>query len=163
MKKNITNKALMVLTVLAVIGFGAYAFAHGEKGSGRNGWGHHGSGWHHGGWNGPGYDNMMRDLSDDEIEKLEKERETFYRATEDLRQDVYTKELALKSELSKENPDSQKAGKLQKEISGLEAKIDQKRIDHLIKMKKINPDAGRMFMGRGGKGSGPSYGGSCWR
>ena len=153
----------MVLTVLAVIGFGAYAFAHGEKGYDRNGWGHHGSGWHHGGWNGPGYDNMMRDLSDDEIEKLEKERETFYRATEDLRQDVYTKELALKSELSKENPDTQKAAKLQKEISGLEAKIDQKRIDHLIKMKKINPNAGRMFTGRGGMGYGPSNGGSCWR
>ena len=163
MKKNITTKALMLLTIVAVIGFGAYAFAHGEKGYGRHGWGHHGSGWHHGDWNGPGYDYMKKDLGDDEIEKLEKERESFHRATEDLRQDVYTKELALKSELSKENPDNQKAAKLQKEISGLEAKIDQKRIDHLITMKKINPNAGRMFMGKGGMGYGPSSGGNCWR
>jgi len=158
MKKNITNKALMVLTVVAVIGFGAYAFADWGMG-----YGHRGPGWHHGGWNGPGYDYMKRDLNDDQIEKLEKERESFYKATEDLRQDVYTKELELKSELSKENPDIQKAAKLQKEISGLEAKIDEKRIDHLIKMKKINPKAGRMFMGRGGKGYDPSYGGYCGR
>lgn len=162
MKKNITNKALIALTVLAVIGFGAYAFAHEEGGYGHYGWGHHGPG-HHEGWNGPGYDNMNKNLSDDEIAKLEKERESFYRATDDLRQDIYTKELELKIELSKENPDNQRAAKLQKEISGLEAKIDQKRIDHLIKMKKINPDAGRMFMGRGGMGYGPSRGGSCWR
>jgi len=30
-------------------------------------------------------------------------------------------------------------------------------------MKKINPKAGRMFMGRGGMGYDPSYGGYCWR
>ncbi len=163
MKKNITNKALMLLTVVAVIGFGAYAFADRGMGYDRHGWGHNGPGWHHGDWSGPGYDYMKRDLSDDEIEKLDKERESFYRATEDVWQDVYTKELELKSELSKKNPDNQKAAKLQREISGLEAKIDQKRIDHLIKMKKINPNAGRMFTGRGGMGYGPSYGGSCWR
>ena len=163
MKKNITNKALMVLTVVAVIGFGAYAFADWGMGYGRHGWGHHGPGWHHGGWSGPGYGYTKGDLSDDQIERLEKERESFYKATEDLRQDVYAKELELKSELSKKNPDIQKAAKLQKEISGLEAKIDQKRIDHLIKMKKINPNAGRMFMGRGGMGYGPSCGGYRWR
>jgi Spy/CpxP family protein refolding chaperone len=163
MKKNTTKLALITLTIVAVIGFGSYAFAHSERGFGHHGWGHHGPGWHHGGWGGTGYDYMKKDLNDDEIEKLEKERKSFHKATQDLRRDIYTKELELKSELSKENPDKQKASKLQKEISELEAKIDQKRIDHLIEMKKINPNAGRMFMGRGGKGSGRSYGGSCWR
>lgn len=163
MKKNTTKLAIIAITVVAVIGFGSYAFAHWEKGYGHHGWGHHGPGWHHGDWSGPGYDYMMKGLSDDEIEKMEKERESFHRATEDLRQNVHTKELELQSEISKENPDNQKAAKLQKEISDLEAKIDQKRIDHLIKMKKINPNAGRMFMGREGRGYGPSRGGYCWQ
>lgn len=159
MKTSITSKALMIITIVAVIGFGTYAFA---------GWGmgydhHGGSGWHHEGRGGPGYGHMMNDLGDAEIEKMENERNAFFKATENLRQDLYAKELELKTELYKENPDTRKAAKLQKEISNLEAKLDQKRIDHMVKMRKINPDAGRGFMGRGPMGYGPSSGGYCWR
>lgn len=163
MKTNITSRVLMVLTVVAVIGFGAYAFASWGMGYDHHGQGHHGSGWHHGGQGGSGHGYMMGDLSDDEIEKMENERKAFFKATENLRQDLYAKELELKTELYKENPDTQKAAKLQKEISNLKAKLDQERIDHLIKMRKINPNAGRRFMGSGPMGYGPSYGGYCWR
>jgi len=48
--------------------------------------------------------------------------------------------------LRKDNPDTEKATELHKKISDLEAKLDQKHIDHLIKMRKINPNAGRGFM-----------------
>jgi len=161
MKTNITSKFLMVLTVVAIIGFGAYAFAGWGMGYGHHGWGHHGPDWTYEGGSEPGYGHMMGDLSDDEIEKYEKERNAFFKATENLRQDLYAKELELKSELDKQNPDTQRAAKLQKEISNLEAKLDQERIDHLIKMRKINPDAGRGFMGSGPMGYGPSYGGYC--
>jgi zinc resistance-associated protein len=106
---------------------------------------------------------MMGDLNDDEIEKLEKERNAYFEATEDLRQDLYARELELRSELAKKNPDSKKAAKLQNEVSKLEAKLDQKHIDHMIKMRKINPNAGRRFMYRGGMGYGPSSGSYCWR
>lgn len=163
MKTSITSKILMVLTVLAVIGFGAYAFADRGMDYGHHGWGHHGTGWHHEACSGPGYGRMMGDLSDADIEKLENERSAFLTATEDLRRDLYAKELELRTELNKENPDSQKAADLQKEISSIEAKLDQKRVDNMIKMRKINPNAGGRFMGRGPMGYGPSNGGYCWR
>jgi len=140
MTKNMKNTALIVLTVVAVVGFGTYAFADWGMGHHRYGWG--------------------QDLSDDDIEMLKKERESFFKTTEDLRQDIYTKELELKSELSKKSPDAEKAVKLQKDLSDLEAKIDQKRIGHMIKMKKINPNAGRGPGPGWGRGSGK---GSCWR
>ena len=160
MMKNMKNTALIVLTVVAVVGFGTYAFADWGMGHHRYGWGQDDPGYHHRGRGGPGYGYMMEDLSDDDIEMLKKERESFFKTTEDLRQDIYTKELELKSELSKKAPDAEKAVKLQKDLSDLEAKIDQKRIGHMIKMKKINPNAGRGPGPGWGRGSGK---GSCWR
>jgi zinc resistance-associated protein len=163
MKNRIKTKTLMVLTIVGIVGFGAYAFADWGMGYGPHGWGHQGPGMHNEGWGGQGYGNRMHDLNDEEIEKLEKERESFLNATQDLRQDVYAKKLELRSELAKKDPDTKKAAEVQTEISSLEAKIDQKRIDHMIKMRKINPKAGRRFMSRGGMGYGPSSGGNCWR
>lgn len=144
---------------MALLGIAVNAFA----GWGR-GW-HHGPGWHNRGYemSGPGYG---YNLSDDEIEALEKERQAFFNNTEAIRQDLYAKDLELRSELAKENPDAQKAAQLQKEISKLEAQLDQKQIDHMIKMRKLSPNMGRGmgYMGRGGMGSGPGYGGgNCWR
>jgi Spy/CpxP family protein refolding chaperone len=158
MKKTLTGKGLIILTIVAVIGFGTYAFA---------GWGmgydHHGPGWHHGGYGYPGTGNMMGNLSDEEIQKMDAQREAFFKSTEDLRQKVYEKELALQSEFAREKPDTKKAASLQKDISELQAQIDQKRIDHIVEMKKINPNAGRRYTDRGGMGNGSSYGGYCWR
>jgi hypothetical protein len=89
----------------------------------------------------------MGNLSDEEVKALQKERNDFFEATQDLRQNLYQKNLELKSELAKKDPDAKKAAKLQKEISELEANFDQKRLDHRIKMQKVNPRAGRGFMG----------------
>ena len=80
-----------------------------------------------------------------------------------ITQEIYKKELELRSELSRANPDAKKAANLQKNISKLEARLNQKQIDHMIAVKKINPDAGRGFMERGPRGYGSSYRGSCWR
>jgi len=55
--------------------------------------------------------------------------------------------IELRSELAKENPDPGKVAELQDKLSGLEAKLDQKHVEHLIKMRKLNPNAGRGFMG----------------
>ena len=102
----------------------------------------------------------MGNLSDDEIKALQKERNAFFEATQDLRQEIYQKRLELRSELAKKDPDANKAAKLQKEISKIEADFDQKRLDHQMKMRKINPKAGRGFMG--GRPMGPGmmgYGG----
>ena len=163
MKKG--NKIVMTLAVVGILGFGITAFAHMGQGYGPSGWGHNGPGWHRMGWGGPGYGHMMGNMNDEDYKKMDKERQTFFKETESLRQAVYQKELALESELAKKNPDVQKAADLQKEISGFNAQLDQKRIDHMIRMRGILPDIGSRFMGRGpmmGYGSGNAAGG-CWR
>ncbi len=164
MKKIFTSKTLIILTVVTVLGFGTYAFADWGMGPGMMGeWGHDGPGWHHRGWNSSGYGPMAGNLSDDELVQMNKERSEFFKATENLRQDLYAKQLELRSELAKENPDSKRASSLQNDISKLQARLDQKRIDHMVEMRKINPDASRGFMSRGGMGYGSAYGGYCWR
>jgi hypothetical protein len=145
--KNLNfGKIFMILGVVALLGIAVNAFA----GWGR-GW-HHGPDWQHRGWSmsGPGYG---YNFSDDEIKALEKERQAFFNETESIRQDLYAK-------------DAKKAARLQTEISKLESQLDQKRVDHMIKMRKLNPNAGRGrgFMGGGAMGYGPRYGGgNCWR
>ena len=164
MKKILTNKSLMVLTIVAILGFGAYAFADWGMGPGMMGrWGNYGPGWHHQGNGYNGYGNMMGNFSDDEIQEMNSQRNKFFKATEDLRQDLYAKQLELRSELAKENPDPKRASNIQNDISKLQAQLDQKRIDHMVEMRKINPNTGRGFMGRGGMGYGAGPGGYCWR
>ena len=166
MINNYKNKVIMVLSVIAILTFGAYAFAdwgmgYGHPGRDYHGRGHYGQGMDRRGWENPGY--MMGDLSEEQIRKLDKERKAFYEATEDLRQETYRKELELRTELSRANPDAKKAASIQKEISKLEARLNQKQIDHMIAVKKINPNAGQGFMERGSRENGSSYRGSCWR
>ena len=178
--KRIASKILAVLTVFTVMGFGVYAFADGEMGYGRHhaGWNHHGSEWKDGGYGCRGYGYMAGNLSDEQIQKMDEQREAFFKSTEDLRQNIYQKSLALESEFAKKNPDAKIAANLQKEISDLRAQIDQKRIAHMIEMKKINPGLGAGFMGpgmmghgygRGYRGNGPmmgydsSSGHPCWQ
>jgi hypothetical protein len=83
----------------------------------------------------PGY---RRDLSDETIKKLNTEQESFIRTNEDLRQTIYEKELYLKAELVKRDPDTAVALGFQKIISETRGKFEQKMIVHLIRMKKIN-------------------------
>ena len=132
----------------------------------------HGPGW---GWN-QGYGNMMGpggwgpgmhsgygynqegyygNLSTDEIAKLDQQRAEYFKATENTRQKLYEKELALRSELAKENPDTSKASTLQSEISKLQSNLDQERLNYEIKARKSIPS-----YNSGGGGYGPmmSYG-----
>jgi hypothetical protein len=178
--KRIASKILVVLTVFTIMGFGVYAFADGGMGYGRHhrGEGHHGPEWQGEGYGCPGYGSMMGDLSDEDIQKMDEQREAFFKSTQDLRQKIYQKRLALESEFAKKNPDAKNAANIQKEISDLRAQMDQKRIAHMFEMRKINPDLGAGFMGpgmmghgygRGYRGHGPmmGYGSSsdhpCWQ
>ena len=129
---------IITITSVAVIGFALNAFAHGGMGRG-GGWGHHGQGWHHQGDYDPGYDDQM---SKDEYKQFEQKREAFFKETQDLRANLYEKERELQNELAKGEPDASKASGLQKEISELQAQLDQKRIDHMVEMRKPNPASG---------------------
>jgi len=164
MKKILTNKSLMVLAIVAVLGFGAYAFADWGTGPGMiDGWDNYDPGWHHGGYGYNGYNDMMGNFSDDEIQEMNSQRNKFFKATKDLRQDLYAKQLELGSELAKKNPDPKRASNIQNDISKLQAQLDQNRIDHMVDMRKINANTESGFMGRGGMGYGAGSGGYCWR
>lgn len=86
----------------------------------------------------PGYD---RNLNAATIKKLNTEQESFIKSTEDLRQIIYEKELYLKSELAKREPEVATALSLQSSLSEARGKFEQKMIEHLLRMKKINLEA----------------------
>lgn len=86
----------------------------------------------------PGYD---RNLKDETVKKLNTEQEAFLKVTEDLRQTIYEKELYLKVELAKKEPDKDTALGFQRTLSDARGKFEQLMIQHLIQMKKINLEA----------------------
>lgn len=98
-----------------------------------------------------------RNLSKDDVRKMNEERVAFSKSTEKIRLDIYLKEIELNNELAKNQSDTEKALKLQKEISDFESKFNQKRIEYMINIKKINPDLGIQF-GR----DRACAGGACW-
>ena len=166
MKINNLSKVLVILGIVAVIGFAATSFA----GWGRGGGGNCGAAGY--GMNRSGYDAPcnQRDLSDEDSAKLDNERRAFIEETSELRENLYQKELELRAELAKKDPDAKKAVEMQKEISDLEGRLDQKRVEQRIKMQKENPGFfadrgwGRGY-GYGGRGMGRGFqgrGGGCW-
>ena len=166
------KKLIIGLTIAAVIGAGVYAFAHQGQRFGNQGWMHGGSGMHHGYHGGPGlhhgyfggsgYD-YPGNLKDEDLKAFDEQRSAFIKETEDLRRDLYSKELELRSELIKDNPDVSRAVALQKDISELQSNLDQRRLEHMIKMRKINPNVGGEFMGGYHMGYGNSSSDPCWR
>jgi len=155
MKMNTITKAVIVLAITGIVGFAATSFAGWGRGGGGNCWGQ--GGWGQRGSVAPGTQGY---LSDEQINQLDKQRQAFFEETQNLRENLYQKEFELRSELAKEDPDAQKAAGLQAEISELTAQLDQKRIDHRLKMKKENPEffAGRGY-GQGGRGMGRGFNG----
>jgi len=160
MKKQMLTNGIVVATVVFILGYGANAFAGWGRGSGYGGCGGPGGRW------GGGYGAAT--LSPEQTKQMESQRQAFFDDTADLRQEIYQKDLDLRRELAKETPDAAKAKDLQKALSQLEAQLDAKRIDHMMAMRKINPEAGRGRHGWGGKGPGyrncPGAGGGarCW-
>ena len=105
----------------------------------------------------------MAELSKEDAERLKAAGQRYMDETADLRQAVYEKTAALKAELAKKTPDVAKASAIQKEISDIEAKLDQKNLEHVIEMKKIAPDCGRYFMRYHGGSGGRCAGGGALR
>jgi zinc resistance-associated protein len=114
-----------------------------------------GAGWHHRGGYGYSQEGYYGNLTTDEIEKLDQLRTEYIRTTETVRQKLYEKELALRNELAKENPDTGKASTLQSEISKLQSNLDQERLNYEIQAKKSTPNYNS---GRGGYGPMMGYG-----
>lgn len=152
---NKFSKAIIVLAIIGIVGYAATSFAGWGRGGGNcRG---QGSGWAQRESGPAGY---QGDLSDDQIDKLNNERQAFFEDTRELRENLYQKELELRSELARKDPDAKKAVSLQKEVSELQGQLGQKRVEHRIKMQKENPDlfAERGFGQGRGYGKGHGYG-----
>lgn len=155
MKKKMILGTLVTASLLFIIGYGANAFAGWGRGGGPGGC-----------RGGDSYSNTA--LSAGEYKQMDEQRQAFFAATSELRQQIYEKDIALRSALAKENPDVTAAGKLQKDLSKLEGDLEQKRLAHMIEMRKVNPNAERGYAARGNRdsGSGGCGGGGggprCW-
>ena len=169
MKTNTLRNTIAGFVALAVIAVGSNALAGPGKGPRNDDRGY----GYHDGRGGCGFRNP--NLTPEQREQLQNERKAFFEATAGARQDLYAKRLALRAEVAKRNPDSNRASALQVEVSDLRAKLDQQRLDHILAMRKIDPEAGRGFFGDGpgmdrhhgygrhngpgrGMGDGPGYG-----
>ena len=171
MKARHVGMVLAVLAILGLIGYSADSYAWG-RGGGYYGAGAGSGNCPRGGFGGPG---AGGNLTDEEIAAVQNERSAFFENTRELRERHYQKELELKAELAKQNPDAKKAAELQKEVSGFENELDQKRLEHQLKMKKDYPQLyGKGFGGGFGRGMGPGNGmgpgggrgpggGPCWQ
>jgi len=166
MKKNTAAKTVLVITLITLMTLGGTAFAQRQKdGSGRNGSDCYENSRQKG-WGGHGYDQMMAGLNEEEQAKVNELRQKHFDATASLRSERESKRLALRSELAKQTPDALVAAQLQQELSAINAELGQKKIEHIIEMKKINPDAGGsgfMMGARNGQGKGDhrGYGNGC--
>ena len=112
-----TGKIFMVLAIVAVFAIAATSFAGWGRGYGGDGY-HMGPGYgmHRGGAEGPrgyGGQGYQSDLSDEDIAKLDKERQAFFEATSDSREKLYQKELELRRALPTPEPYEKKAAVIQ--------------------------------------------------
>jgi hypothetical protein len=139
-------KQIMMMALLAVFGLSTAAFAGCGMGHGQGGWGLNNMGGHGAGH---GY---TGGLSADEIKRLDAEQSGFLKATEGLRQSLYEKELLLRDELNKDNPDKANASSLQADISRLQGELAQKNLDYEMSIRKTIPNYNANYNCRHGAG-----------
>ena len=155
--KHIKTKIGIIVIVLTV-GIAAVAFAHGWNGSGYGGYmmgpgmmGYGpGYGGHMMGYGPDGYGN----LSPRDAAKLEQSQQEFLNDTSDLRNSIQEKQFALNQEIQQTNPDRDKITNLQKELSQLESRFEQKALEHQLDLRKNFPE-NTLSMGYGRRGY-------CW-
>ena len=163
------KKILTVLGIAFLIGVFAYpAFSRGPGW----GWGHHMMGSSDRDYRyGHMYERGYGSPSDAERSKLKELDRKYYEETEGIRNQILKKSEEFSALLDSPNPGQEKVKALQREISDLRAKLDQKKLDYELEARKIVPDYrfdsgyGREY-GRGnwGRGAGMGYGpGACWR
>jgi zinc resistance-associated protein len=148
--KTITLRTIITgLVTVTFIAIGATAFAGQGMGNRDGG---EGDGRHY-----RGYGCIAENLTPEQRQQLDAERDAFFEATKKERRE-------LRAKLAKNDTNAEKASALQKTISDLKAGLDQKRLTHIMNMRKISPDAGRGFdgPGRGMEYRGHGHRGGKW-
>ena len=151
--RDLSIIAIIVALPMYMI-FPAFAAeADSTQGHGRQG-GHHmmgGGGGHQGSAHGE-----SANLSEEQVQKIEQEGQAFRNDSRELRAQIFQKNLELRAEIAKLQPDPKKVVEVQKELSNMEAQLDRKYIDHILRIKVINPYmvVGHDMMRSGGMGHG---------
>ncbi len=139
------NRILTLMVMVALMGFTTYADAGMGMKGGKGGRGKGGG------------CAAMKTLSAEDQAKVTAERDAFVKDTQALRDQIQQKHLDLKAEIAKADTDVQKASDMVKGITDLVAQIAQKRLQHQLNLKKINPALADCMIG--GPGMGPGHGG----
>ena len=114
------------------------------------------------------YDRDYGNSTSEERGKLDALDRKFYDETSDIRNQIRIKSRELDSILNNSNPDLEEAKGLQKEISELRARMDERTLNYELEARKINPNdrLGSAYGGRHGRhmrGYGRGMGqGYCW-
>ncbi len=163
MKKTITKKTILLVSIILTAGFIAtQVYAH--MGGYNMGGGYHmGNGYNM--MSGPnmgygmGYGHMWNNLSAEDQKKMQGQMDSYYEATKGIRLQINQKQLELNTEALKTKQDPAVIDKLEQELFDLSAQLDRERFNHMKKMRSLFPgNDGRSFMSRG---MGYGYGGGC--
>jgi Spy/CpxP family protein refolding chaperone len=155
MKKMIVG--LMVVALLATAGVAM------AQGWGRGmGYGP-GPGAGYGSEYGPGYGPRGSwwanlNLTPEQNQKLQAMRESFFKETLSLRNEMQTKQLELRTLWAQTNPDQDKILAKQKEINAVKAQLQEKGTRHRLEMRKVLTPEQQAQIGAFGPGFGPGYG-----
>lgn len=95
---------------------------------------------------------ITSNLTAEQREQIKELQKKFRDDNAETIKQLMTKRFDLNTVLASDTPDADKAKAIQKEISELNGKLAQERIDLYIELRKINPDA------RFGRGSGRGMG-----
>jgi zinc resistance-associated protein len=115
---------------------------------------------------GPAYGGSYGTLTPDQRSRLDALNSKFYNETNSLQNEIWTKSAELNSVLNSPNPDLEKARALQKEISELQAKLNEKQLNYNLEARKVAPGDGG-YGGWYGHHMGFAYNGgygpgACW-
>lgn len=168
MKKKTVISGILILGIVALtaVAFADFGYGHHMRGygmgSGMMGPGYYGD--HMMGWDGcygmgsgmmmgPGYHgghmmdrdggygyNGYADWPKKDREAFDAAQKKFYSDTRGLRNKLDEKEYELRNEIMKENPNKDKAVRLQKEVSELQTTFDQKVLEHKLETRNLIPD-----------------------
>jgi Spy/CpxP family protein refolding chaperone len=160
MKKMIVG--LMVVALLTTAGM---AMAQGwGRGMGYGpGYGPGAYGPCYGSGGGPGYGPQGSwgpglNLTAEQNQKIQAMRESFFKETLPLRNEMQTKQLELKTLWAQTNPDQDKILAKQKEINALRAQLQEKGTRHRLEMRKVLTPEQQAQVGAFGPGFGPGAG-----
>jgi Spy/CpxP family protein refolding chaperone len=151
MKKLIVG--ILVVTLLAT---GGVAMAQGwgrGMGFGPGPGAGYGPGYGPGGGWGPGLN-----LTAEQNQKMQAMRESFFKETLTMRNEMQTKQLELRTLWAQTNPDQEKILAKQKEINALRAQLQEKTTKHRLDMRKVLTPEQQAQLGAYGPGFGPGYG-----